>query len=200
MQSTSKRRQLTEERLLDALEVVLIRDGVRKLSVNAIVDEAGVGKPLLYRYFDNLPGLLAAWAERRGSPQASYGGTGDGREPEDDEEFRQRIAAELVAMATTLRNQPIMLEILAEELTADSELSEILRDVRRRQSRPYLRAMLNDNRYVDPSIRGRIIILNAAIHYLAMRACRAPAFMGLRLDTVAGWNEAMAMVEDIARD
>ncbi len=200
MQSTSKRRQLTEERLLDALEVVLIRDGVRKLSVNAIVDEAGVGKPLLYRYFDNLPGLLAAWAERRGSLQASYGDTGDGREPEDDDEFRQRIAAELVAMATTLRNQPIMLEILAEELTADSELSEILRDVRRRQSRPYLRAMLNDNRYVDPAIRGRIIILNAAIHYLAMRACRAPAFMGLRLDTAAGWNEAMAMVEDIARD
>jgi hypothetical protein len=135
---------------------------------------------------------------RRGSLQSSYSDTDDGSSPEDDDQFRERITGELVAMATTLRSQPVMLEMLAEELTADSELSAVFRDVRRRQSRPYLRAMLNDKRYVDPSIRSRIVILNAAIHYLAMRAYRAPAFMGLQLDTVAGWNDAMAMVEEIA--
>jgi len=61
--------------LLDALEKVLVRDGIRQLSLNAIVAEAGVGKPLLYRYFDNLPGLLATWVERRGSVSAQHLGS-----------------------------------------------------------------------------------------------------------------------------
>ena len=59
-------RPATEAALLDAFEAVLLRDGLRNLSVNAVVEEAGVGKPLLYRYFGDLDGLVRAWGERRG--------------------------------------------------------------------------------------------------------------------------------------
>jgi len=90
-----------------------------------------------------------------------------------------------------------MLEMLAEELTANSELSESFAKARRRQSQGFVRAMLNDSRYVEPLNRAKIIMLYAAINYLAMRAQRAPAFMGLRLDTRKGWNEAMEMVRAI---
>lgn len=185
--------------MLDALEKVLVRDGIRQLSLNAIVAEAGVGKPLLYRYFDNLPGLLATWVERRGSISAQHLGSNQASpvNPEDNEDFMEQLAAQLIASGDSLRSQPIMLEMLAEELTANSELSESFAKARRRQSQGFVRAMLSDSRYVEPLTRAKIIMLYAAINYLAMRAQRAPAFMGLRLDTRKGWNEAMEMVRAI---
>jgi len=96
-----------------------------------------------------------------------------------------------------MRN-PVMLELLAEELTANSELTEAFGQARGEHGRQFIREMLNDHRYVQPENRGLIIVLYAAITYLAMRARRAPHFMGLRLDTERGWDEAMRMVRTIA--
>lgn len=196
--SRSARREATENALLDALETVLVRDGLRDLSVNAVVDQAGVGKPLLYRYFGDLGGLLSAWAERRAFMPAAQHIERPERHAEPDGEFLARVAEELVASGDYLRDHPVLLELLAEELTADSSLSDAFAHARRRQSAPFLRAMLKDDRYVEPRVRSRIIVLYAAVTYLAMRAQRAPAFMGLRLDTPEGWDEAMRMVRDMA--
>ncbi len=193
---TTTRRQATENRILDALETVLIRDGIRQLSLNAIVDEAQVGKPLIYRYFENLPGLLTAWVERRG-PQPS--GRDENSKPIesaslDEDEFLAALADQLLESAEQLREQPILLEMLAEELTANSELTEPFAQARRRSSKQFVAQMLKDSRYSEPEVRGKIIVVYAAIHYLAMRARRSPNFMGLRLDTRKGWQEAMGMV------
>ena len=198
---SQSRRQATEEKLLDALETVLVRDGIRQLSLNAIVDEAGVGKPLLYRYFDNLPGLLAAWVERRG-PGTDEAATESEQASArlDDEAFLRATAEQLVDTADQLRAQPVLLEMLAEELTANSELTEPFARARQRNSKRFVRAMLNDKRYTQPRVRGRIILTNAAINYLAMRSRRSPNFMGLRLDTRKGWEEAMQMVRDLISD
>ena len=105
---TTERRQATENKILDALETVLVRDGIRQLSLNAIVEEAEVGKPLIYRYFRNLPGLLTAWVERRG-PQPT--GRADGSDSTDsveldDEKFVDAVADQLLGSAEQLRRQP----------------------------------------------------------------------------------------------
>ncbi|MDJ0927805.1 MAG: TetR/AcrR family transcriptional regulator [Gammaproteobacteria bacterium] len=199
--ASSQRRQATEEKLLDALETVLVRDGIRDLRLNAVVEEAGVSKPLLYRYFDNLPGLLSAWAERRGGLSAGHLATHPvPTATGDDEDFMARLAEQLVTSAAALREQPIMLEMLAEELTANSELSDAFAKVRRRQSKAFVREMLSDPRYTEPRVRGKIIVLYAAINYLAMRAARSPNFMGLRLNTRKGWDNAMEMIRAIVLD
>jgi len=192
------RRALTEDSLLDAFEVVLVRDGIRRLSVNSLVGEAGVGKPLLYRYFSDLPGLIRAWAERRGFwPRAPMDRAARRNDISDDAEFRRSISNELVGNAEYLRSHPVTLELLAEELTADSDISDAFARARNEHGRPFLKTMLTDQRYVRPENRRLIIVLNAALIYLAMRSRRSPNFMGLRLDSEDGWNEAMTMVRDI---
>lgn len=196
----ASRRQATEGRLLDALEVVLVRDGIRQLSLNAIVAEAGVAKPLVYRYFGNLAGLLSAWVERRGPQADSEDKLVAGPAPASDDRFLTTVAEQLVESAARLRAQPVLLEMLAEELTAKSDLSRAFARARRRQSKAFVRAMLRDARYGEPDVRGKIIIVYAALNYLAMRARRSPNFMGLRLDTEEGWEEAMGMVRNIVLD
>ena len=59
------RRVKTETALLDAFEAVLIRDGASDVTVQAIADEAGVAKTLIYKYFDGIEGLIKTWAEQR---------------------------------------------------------------------------------------------------------------------------------------
>ena len=50
----------TQQRIIDAFERVLLRDGVAGVGINAIVAEAGVGKGLIYHHLDGLEGLAEA--------------------------------------------------------------------------------------------------------------------------------------------
>lgn len=189
----------TEDALLDALEAVLLRDGLRNLSVNAVIEAAGVGKPLLYRYFGDLPGLVRAWGERRGLwADLSARGAPPSRHATDDRAFREQVADELVGVADYLRAHPVSVEFLAEELSANADFSEAIAAARADHRRPFLRTMLADPRYLRRDNHRLIVVLYAATVYLAMRAARSPAFMGLRLDTEAGWGDAMAMVRELA--
>ena len=54
-------RQSTEENIVRAFEAVMLREGVEGLGVNAVAQEAGVNKVLIYRYFGDLPGLARHW-------------------------------------------------------------------------------------------------------------------------------------------
>jgi len=58
----SERRQATERRILAAAAGLLARNGVAGLGVNVLAREAGIGKPLIYRYFGGLQGVIAALA------------------------------------------------------------------------------------------------------------------------------------------
>ncbi len=58
--------------------------------------------------------------------------------------------------------------------------------------------MLADPRYLRRENHRLIVVLYAATVYLSMRAARSPSFMGLRLDTEAGWDDAMVMVRELA--
>jgi len=197
---TPSSRETTEATLLDALETVLLRDGLRNLTVNAVVDVAGVGRPLLYRYFGDLPGLVRAWSQCRGFwaelREEPAPRNGDGRS---DRRFRDRITNELISAAEYLHAHPVNLEFLAEELTARSDVSEAFAEARDTHRRPFMKAMLNDERYLRRDNHRVIVVLYAALVYLAMRARRSPHFMGLRLDTEAGWRDALAMVREMAQ-
>lgn len=195
----ARRREQTENALLDAFETVLVRDGIRHLTVNAVVAQAGVSKPLLYRYFTDLPGLVRAWSERRRFwPPAEPPGGMASRNEVDEKQFRRAIAEEMIALGEYLRTHPVTLEFLAEELTAESELSAAFARTRDDYGRPFLKAMFADARYASATNRPLIVIVGAAIMYLAMRSQRSPEFMGLQLDTDEGWRDAMDMVRTLA--
>lgn len=47
----------TRQKILDAARAILAEDGFSGLGVNALAARAGVGKPLVYRYFGGLDGV-----------------------------------------------------------------------------------------------------------------------------------------------
>jgi putative transcription regulator, tetR family len=54
-----KNRELTEKKIIDAVERIIENQGFEKLGINAVASEAGVSKMLIYRYFGGLDELLA---------------------------------------------------------------------------------------------------------------------------------------------
>ena len=61
----NKDREVTKQRLLGAVGEVLVERGYAGIGVNAIAKKAGVDKVLIYRYFNDLDGLLEAFVLRK---------------------------------------------------------------------------------------------------------------------------------------
>ena len=59
----AKSRLQTEQKILKAVETLLLEQGYPAVGVNAIARQAGCDKVLIYRYFGGFDGLLLAFAE-----------------------------------------------------------------------------------------------------------------------------------------
>jgi len=59
------------ERLLDATERCIVRDGLGSLGVAAVASEAGVSRPTVYRYFEDRHALIFATLVRAGRTLAT---------------------------------------------------------------------------------------------------------------------------------
>ncbi len=70
-EAQSRRRAVTETRLIEAAGAVLARDGFQDFGVNAVAREAGCDKQLIYRYFGGLDGLATALCAREGDALAT---------------------------------------------------------------------------------------------------------------------------------
>jgi AcrR family transcriptional regulator len=192
------RRLATEERILDAFEAVLERGGIRALSINAVVAEAGVGKTLVYRYFDGLSGLIRAWGERRAMFVDPDPPEGTGEDRFDD--FKDLIESDLLKTAAHLRSHPVTLEFLAEELAGHNEFSDAFNEVRRRTRQASVRRMMRDSRYVEPENRRLILLIYAAITHLAIRAQHSPSYFGMDLASEEGWAQIIEGVQGLFDD
>ncbi|MBC8452819.1 MAG: TetR/AcrR family transcriptional regulator, partial [Spirochaetes bacterium] len=56
-----KNRKATENLLLDTVGKIVEGNGFSAIGVNAVAEQAGVSKILIYRYFGGLQGLIGAW-------------------------------------------------------------------------------------------------------------------------------------------
>ena len=65
MTTMNRNRPLTEARILDAVEFLLLEQGYPVVGINAIAKQAGCDKVLIYRYFGGFEGLLQRFAESR---------------------------------------------------------------------------------------------------------------------------------------
>ncbi len=60
---TTKDRNQTERRILDAVGTIVETEGFEAVGVNAVASESGVSKVLIYRYFGSIEQLLAKYLE-----------------------------------------------------------------------------------------------------------------------------------------
>ena len=192
------KRRATQQRIIDAFERILVRDGVGGIGINAIMAEAGIQKTLIYRYFGGLEGLAEAWME-----QADLAPSVEDIAGMPLEDFRgldapTRLATIHINYARLLRDRPAACRILAEDLRHGSDLPKVLEKARLLLGKSHEELLMSDPELMQPKYLSAIFVLQAAANYLALRAQASPVYNGIPLDSEEGWGQVMDMLRAVA--
>lgn len=194
-QKVTRDRVATEASLVNAVGALLAREGFGALGVNAVASEAGVDKVLIYRYFNGLPGLLAAFGESADFWPSVEEVLGD--EPWDTMPIGERWAGGLSRYARALRQRPVTKEILAWEQVEQSELCEILRDARVHWFEELMSHFPDDPDATDVDLVATILMIVGAIHYFVVVGRLQDDFSGLEVGSEAGWQRIDELIRTI---
>lgn len=186
--------EATKRRLVEAVGAILARDGFSRLGVNAIAQQAGSDKQLIYRYFGGLPELLQAYAESESFWPTLEELAGGSLESLAARPVVERWEHALHHYIAQLRKRPLTQEILAWELSERNEVTARLEEVRERRGLAISQVLARDvPESVD--VAALAAVLASAVHYLLLRARKIRLFNGIDLQTEAGW----ARLEEASR-
>ena len=188
------RRELTERKLLEALEAQIRDGGMGSVGVNAVAKRAGVSKELIYRYFDGMPGLLLAWMQEQDF------WTGRAGLLKDEESSRRSPVALILAMLQeqiyALGGNESLREIRRWELIELNEVTRQLAQRRERAARSFMDRV--DGLTPDLDVPAVVSVMLAGVLYLMLRAKNESHFLGVPLRTEQGWQRLYEALERIA--
>jgi AcrR family transcriptional regulator len=184
----------TRARILDALGRIAVRDGLAAVGVNTLAREAGADKVLIYRYFGDLDGVYAAFAERTDfwwSCADLTEGLDPGRTP-----LAGAVRLCLRRHAAEIRKRPVTLAVLAAEPAQRTPLVVAMEAVRERRALE-LAAWIGA-RYPTPpdvDVAAVSLLLSAAINYLAARSRSIRLMSGVPIRTDQDWERILAAMD-----
>lgn len=195
-----ERRIRTEASLLDAFETVLVREGAAGVTVQAVAAEAQVAKTLIYRYFDGIGGLIKAWAGQRDvfvplevlfpDPEAATKDLYN-----DPFQFAKN---QILKQADHMYREPAYIELCIAELSGSGPVVDALMELRIKRNEAESKALGVSLDGATVPMLIPVLLLPAAITYLAMRARKSPVFASvIQLDTDEGWAQVMGAVEQL---
>ena len=178
-----KNRQTTEMNLIKAVDELIEENGFEGLGINAVAAKAGVSKLLIYRYFNSLDGLIAAYIQ-----QHDYWINFDEQLPDEEHigEFIKEIFKRQIAM---LRQSYTLRRLYRWELTSNNIFIKELREKREAKGVWLVDAVSKLSKHPQKETAAMASILTAAISYLSLLEENCPVFNGINIQTEDGWKE-----------
>lgn len=178
-----KNRQTTEMNLIKAVDELIEENGFEGLGINAVAAKAGVSKMLIYRYFNSLDGLIAAYIQ-----QHDYWINFDEQLPDEEHigEFIKEIFKRQIAM---LRQSYTLRKLYRWELTSNNTFIKELREKREAKGVWLVDAVSKLSKHPQKETAAMASILTAAISYLSLLEENCPVFNGINIQTEDGWKE-----------
>jgi AcrR family transcriptional regulator len=197
---STRNRDLTSAKIIEAVGSVLARDGFDKIGINAIAREAGVDKVLIYRYFEGLPKLLSAWAA-----SGAFWPTVQELIEASPPNLMTLCLAERYTLffdhfIDSLRARPLTIEILAGEISHRNVLTEIMEEQREKWGEEVGRTLAVASDYeAHPELLPLTNVLIAGIQNLLIRARSIRFFGRLDIQSDEGWNLVKMSIAVMAR-
>jgi AcrR family transcriptional regulator len=194
------RRVRTETAIMNAFETVLLREGAGGVTVQAVAKEADAAKTLIYKYFDGMDGLIKAWAKQRDIflpltelfPDPAAAANTMHTDPYGFAKMQ------IIKQAQHMRDHPVYIELCLAELSGSGPVVDALLALRHERNEAESKALGETLDGSSMPMLLPIMLLPAAITYLAMRARKSPLFAGMiHLDTDEGWASMMVAVEQV---
>ena len=170
----TRSRLQTEQKILSAVETLLLEQGYPAVGVNAIARQAGCDKVLIYRYFDGLDGLLLAFAETTQLWWEVDEVMSESAEEILNLPLHEYLKTLLKRHASTLQAKPVTLEIMAWEMSAQNNLTIALARTRAERGMALIKKIRSHYPQPNYDIGGILGVFGAAINYLVIRTRRSP--------------------------
>lgn len=184
----SIRRSLTEKKILDAVDTLLNEKGIEAITINAIARTAGIDKVLIYRYFDDLDGLLRKYGETVNFWPSIDELLGVHREILKNKNIEEIAVQILMNYTHALRKRPATLNLLAWECAHRNQLTVILEETRERSTNNLIAEIKKAGIDFPLEYMSIALILSAAINYLSVRGRDVKVFNGLDISSEEGWK------------
>jgi len=182
-----RNKEITKEKLVRAVGKVLAEVGFQRLGVNMIAREAGVDKKLIYRYYHGLEGLVAEYGRT-----VEFWPTAEELLGEDAECIRKMAPHALMSQffkryLRAILRRPQTLEILAWEGVVRNDLTRALEEVRVKTALEFFELMQADPPE-EVDLTALVMILAAAVNFLAVRSRMHRSLGGVDVQSEAGWK------------
>ena len=191
------KREATEAEIINAFDRVVRRDGLRNVGVNTVIKEAGIGKGLLYNYFGGLPGLVKAWGETKRiwpSREDLLGRYAESAAPDDPLELIRTV---ILNHANSLKEHPLRVELLADEIMNPTAISDSLSAIRDQLGKEHQAIFQDLPAMKDFDTRSLLMVMMAAASFVSMRAAKDSDFMGEPVHSDSGWQQMVQRLERI---
>lgn len=186
---TEKDREATENMLLEAVGELVAEEGFENLGVNAVAARAGVSKMLIYRYFESLDGLIAAYIRKRDF-WINY-------RPEIPK--KKHLAEFLKQMfrgqIERLRNDTTLKRLYRWELMGNNALIAELRQQREATGLWLVESVSELTGRPRSELAVIATMISASVSYLALLEENCPAYNGIPLQQNMGWEQYAAGID-----
>lgn len=179
----TKNRQATELTLIKAVNDIIEESGFEGLGINAIAAKTKVSKMLIYRYFNSLDGLIAAYI-RQNDYWINFN-----EELPDKEHLSEFIKQIFKRQIIQLRESYTLKRLYRWELSTDNKFVKELRDKREEKGLWLIEAVSKLSKHPQKETAAVASIITAAISYLALLEENCQVYNGLKIQQETGWEQ-----------
>lgn len=178
-----KNREATEQKLIDAIGVLINEQGFEKLAVNAVAKKAGVSKVLIYRYFNSLDELIYSymakndfWINMQQLPL-----------PESD--IKDYLKNMFRRQITQLRENIALKRLYRWELSTSNSLINKLRQQRESTGLRLTQFVSQFSHVSQTELTAIATIISSAISYLILLEENYHEYNGINIQSNDGWEQ-----------
>jgi AcrR family transcriptional regulator len=190
-------KEATKDRLVGAVGSLLAKGGFSALGVNAVAQEAGVDKVLIYRYFGGLDDLLKAFGKSGDFWPSVAEVIGDDPSVLMQLPLAERWSIGLSRYADALRRRPVTKEILAWEQIEQNELIKVLRETREEWFGELMAHFPDDHEATDADLVATVLVMVGAIHYFVVLGRLQDDFSGIAIGADEGWETIDSVIATV---
>lgn len=183
MTKIERDRDMTEEKLINAVGELIVGEGFESLGVRKVAEQAGVNKTLIYRYFESLDGLIYAYMKKHdfwlNTPLVRP----------DVSDIKAYLKTFYRREIAEYRDNIALKRLKRWELSSDKDFVIEIRAQREKNGVQFMEIMSGFVKVDKEQLQAISALMDAGIVYLAMFAENCKMYNGIDIQSDKGWEK-----------
>lgn len=183
MTKMERDRDMTEEKLINAIGELIVGEGFESLGVRKVADQAGVNKTLIYRYFESLDGLIYAYMKKHdfwlNTPL----------ERPDVSDIKGYLKTFYRREIAECRDNIALKRLRRWELSSDKDFVVEIRAQREKNGVQFMEMISGFAKVDKEQLQAISALMDAGIAYLAMFAENCKMYNDIDIQSDKGWEQ-----------